>query len=235
MSKPKKEKPTLTIGWCDNGSVDSLFMDGLLSLALSFNNNKNVKLGNLQHMLGNQIAKQRQQLFDEWVESGVDWLLWLDSDVVITPEIFDILWNTANKDTHPVVCGVYFVSPNPNQPMMIPVPCIFMNAENGGNDPVHPLQANVVIPIDVAGMGLVLMHRSIAPKLKAEFPDEVYFNIGLKENNEGEDVSFFRKLKKAGIPLYANTAALAPHIKRFVFDHTYYSVFWTMMSQKDKD
>ena len=43
------------------------------------------------------------------------------------------------------------------------------------------------------------------------------------------------KLKKAGIPLYANTAALAPHIKRFVFDHTYYSVFWTMMSQKDKD
>jgi len=46
---------------------------------------------------GNQIARQRDRLINHWYDSKkADWLLWVDSDVVISPETFRLLWN--NKD-----------------------------------------------------------------------------------------------------------------------------------------
>lgn len=223
----KKEK--LSIAWCDNGSVDSLFMDGILTVLMSLPN-INIELGGLHHLIGNQIAKQRQQLVEEWYKSEIDWLLWVDSDVVITPEILDLLWRSADKDNKPVVSGVYFVSPNPNHTLMIPVPCIFKMSEDAKhNEPIHPMPENTLIKIDVAGLGLTLMHRSVITKIKDKY-NGVYFDIGLGEDNRGEDVSFFLKLKEQNIPVYAHTGAIAQHIKRFVFDQNYYATWWNFVA-----
>lgn len=225
MGKTKKEQ--LTIAWCDNGTVDSLFMDGVISVILALPK-LGIELGSLQHLIGNQIAKQRQQLVQDWYKTEIDWLLWVDSDVAITPEIVEKLWNTADKDTKPVVSGVYFISPNPNTPLMIPVPCIF-KMDGKYNTPIHPMPENAVIKIDVAGLGLTLMHRSAITKIKDKY-NGVYFDIGLGDDNRGEDVSFFLKLKEQGVPVYAHTGAIAGHIKRFVFDENYYAVWWNAVA-----
>jgi len=42
----------------------------------------------------------------------------------------------------------------------------------------------------------------------------------------GEDIIFFRKLKQAGIKVFAHTGALAQHMKRFSFDVAYYGLYW---------
>jgi hypothetical protein len=222
---------TLSIAWCDNGSVDSLFMGGMVNALLNLEN-IGIKRGSVHNIIGNQIHKQRQHLIDEWERTGHDWLLWVDSDVVINKEIVQLLWETADKDTKPVVCGIYFVSPNPNFPLMTPVPCVF-TYDNGYNTPIHPLPANKVIQIDVAGLGLCLMHKSVIEKLKEPYKG-IYFDVTISKDemeNKGEDVSFFLKLKEQGIPVYAHTAALAQHIKRFVFDHNYYSLWWNSQAK----
>jgi hypothetical protein len=223
-----QKNETLSIAWCDNGSVDSLFMGGIINVLLNLEA-MGIKRGSVHNIIGNQIHKQRQHLIDEWEKTNNDWLLWVDSDVVLTRETVELLWQTADKDKMPVVCGIYFVSPNPNFPLMTPVPCVF--TDNGEyNTPIHPLPANKVIKIDVAGLGLCLMHKSVIQKLKEPY-DGIYFDVSMGKENKGEDVSFFRKLKEQNVPVHAHTGALAQHIKRFVFDHNYYSLWWNAQSK----
>ena len=218
-----KGKGVLGIAWCDNGSVDTLFMSGILHTIGQLNG---IPFGGFFNTIGNLIYKQRQDIISNWEESDVDWMLWVDSDVVLTPEIMHLLYQTADSKERPVVSGVYFVSPTPNKSLMVPIPCIFTD-DGIKNTSIHPLPENQVIPIDVAGMGLVLMHRSILPKLKEHYKDGVYFDVTLGENHKSEDVSFFRKLKEVGIPVFAHTGAIAKHIKRFVLDEQYYRLWWS--------
>jgi acetyl esterase/lipase len=46
-----------------------------------------------------------------------------------------------------------------------------------------------------------------------------------------EDVSFFRKLKSAGIPVYAHTGAHVQHLKTFSFDVNYYHMYWSGVAE----
>ena len=158
-----------------------------------------------------------------------DWLLWVDSDIELTPQVMQTLWDIADKDTMPVVTGVYFISKSTEQMMMVPMPCVFFEGEHEHQiHYIHPLPENEVLKVDIAGMGLVLMHRSVVEKLRATFPDESLFaeveNVGDKYISE--DVVFFRKLQRAGIPVYAHTGALVRHFKRFALNEAYYRMYW---------
>jgi hypothetical protein len=71
------------------------------------------------------------------------------------------------KYNRPVVTGVYFVSSENEQSLMEPVPAIYMDTDSQYRTrAIHPLPQNQLIQIDVAGMGFVLMHRSVVPKAR---------------------------------------------------------------------
>lgn len=220
MAKPNE---TLFVSWCDGGDVDSLFASGVMSTILRLPDLK-IQFGGISHTIGNQIARQRQDVLKNFIDSKCDWMLSVDSDIVLTPDILDKMWKAADKEKRPVLCGVYFVSLNPNSPLMIPLPCIFTD-DGINNTPVHPLPDNEIIPIDVAGFGLMLMHKSVAKKVYDAYDGA--FDIEIKRNSHvSEDVSFFRKLKEMQIPVHAHTGARAVHVKRFFFDENYYNLWW---------
>ena len=126
-------KDTLTIGWCDGGMVDGKFTQGLMYTILEAPK-QGINVTQAVRVHGNQIGRQRQALFDGWADQlDTDWLLWVDSDIVLTIDLLKKLW---------------------------------------------------------------------------------------------EDVVFFRKLKAAGVPVYAHTGARAKHMKRFDFDDNYYALWW---------
>ena len=226
-------KETLSIVWCDNGTTDGKFTEGLV-YSLIHAASMGVPVNNAIRVQGNQIARQRQSLWDFWAKlSDSEWLLWVDSDIVITPQIVNMLWEVADKKTKPVVTGVYFVSSENEQTMMEPVPAIYM--ETG--DPyrtqiIHPLPDNQVIPVDVAGFGLMLMHRSIIKPVVDAAGDISVFGENQQAADKfiSEDVSFCRNLKKAGFQMYAHTGATVQHMKKFSFDRNYYNVYWGAVS-----
>jgi hypothetical protein len=181
---------------------------------------------------GNQIGRQRQVLWDYWADNmKTDWLLWVDSDIVLTPDVMQKLWATADKHHRPVVSGVYFISKENEGTLMKPYPVLFNDVSEYEIQYVHPLPQNEVIKCDSAGFGLVLMHKSIIPAMREKFPNESMFmetSTGKDEQFIGEDIIFFRKMKAAGIPLHAHTGALVKHMKRFSVDYDYYGMYWTM-------
>jgi hypothetical protein len=229
-------KETLSIVWCDNGNTDGKFTEGLV-YTLIHAPLIGVPVNNAIRVQGNQIARQRQAAIEMWEKVNTDWALWVDSDIVLTKEILKMLWDTADKIARPIVSGVYFISKNMEGSLMQPMPVLFNETGNEYEvKHLHPLPVNQIVKIDNAGMGLVLMHKSVLKSLNEKFPGEFWFG----ENNErgekfiGEDIAFFRKIKAAGIPVHAHTGALVKHMKRFAFDEAYYNLFWAAVEHTER-
>ena len=227
---------TVSIAWCDNGMVDGKFMQGVTDVMLK----SGITFSSTLRSQGNQIARQRQTVIDYWYEkSKSDWLLWVDSDVVISPETFRLLWDNKDAKERPLVSGVYFTTDNPEEPLMIPMPTVFSFTNKGdgtfGLSRVHPLPENKLIKVDAAGFGFILMHRSIVKKVKAVAPDgQMFMEMGRGTKFIGEDIFFFALCDKAEVPLHCHTGALAPHMKRFSFDEHYYNAFFGKPKEEPK-
>ena len=227
---------TVSIAWCDNGMVDGKFMQGVTDVMLK----SGITFSSTLRSQGNQIARQRQTVIDYWYEkSKSDWLLWVDSDVVISPETFRLLWDNKDAKERPLVSGVYFTTDNPEEPLMVPMPTVFSFTNKGdgtfGLSRVHPLPENQLIKVDAAGFGFILMHRSIVKKVKAVAPDgQMFMEMGRGTKFIGEDIFFFALCDKAEVPLHCHTGALAPHMKRFSFDEHYYNAFFGKPKEEPK-
>lgn len=233
----KVNKGTLALGWCDNGNTDGKFTEGMVSIALQAPNN-GIEITHSMRVQGNQIGRQRQVLFDYWADQiKTDWLLWVDSDIVMDIHVLTKVWDAADKIGKPVVTGTYFISKSDEGSLAKPFPALFFDMGEHIIQHVHPLPPDEIIKVDSAGFGFVLMHKSIVPIMRAKFPDQSMFaeqeNIG--DKYVGEDIVFFRKLKETGIPLYAHTGALVRHIKRFSLDADYYDMYWTLDIMKNLD
>jgi hypothetical protein len=228
-------KETVSIGWCDNGMVDGMFMDSVLSILLDAKK-MNINITGKIRVNGNQIGRQRQALFDYWADfSKTDWLLWVDSDIVLNQEALKLVWDSANKDNKPVVSGVYFVTTENEKTLMEPYPAIFFEGETKHSlKTIHPLPQDKLIKIDSAGFGFLLMHKSIVPKLRKLYKDYSLFaeEEGIGDKYISEDIVFFRKLKASGVDFYAHTGATVQHIKRFSFDRNYYNVYWNALEKE---
>jgi hypothetical protein len=225
MIKPNE---TVLLGWCDNGLTDGRFTDGIVGSILT-GSSKGIVINGAIRVEGNQIGRQRQALFDYWADTiKHDWLLWVDSDISITSDILQKLWQTADKDTCPVVSGVYFVSKDMDGSLLVPYPALFNSISEAEISYVHPLPVDQVIKCDLAGMGLVLMHKSIIQKLRDKYPNQSVFAEQEHVGNAyvSEDIAFFRKLMSVNIPLHAHTGAVATHMKRIHLNTDYYNLYW---------
>jgi hypothetical protein len=228
---------TVALGWCDNGTTDGKFTEGLTTAIIAGPAN-GMMINTSIRVQGNQIGRQRQVLFDHWADNlKTDWLLWVDSDIVLNLEAMKLLWQTADKINRPVVSGVYFISKENEGTLMRPFPVLFDNVDEYQIKYHHPLPENQVIKVDCAGFGFVLMHKSIVPKMREANPGKGMFmetGDGQDDHFIGEDIIFFRRMQKAGIPLHAHTGALVKHMKRFSLDYDYYAMYWAMQEIKER-
>lgn len=235
----------IMVCWCDNGTVDGKFMEGVVYTLLT----AGLPITSAQRVQGNQIGRQRQTAFDVWHEkTDFDWLLWVDSDIVLTNEALQKVWSAAHAVDRPVISGTYFISKQMESSIMQPYPAVFMAHEVDKYlmSYVHPLPFDQLLKVDYAGFGFLLMHRSVADKMR-EFHGDVSFFIESQDSANtnkdtfiGEDIQFFMKMREAGIPLYVHTGATVKHMKRFAFDSEFYKLYWSTMlrsmeAQKEKE
>jgi hypothetical protein len=233
-----QKNETVAIGWCDNGLTDGKFTEGLMAAVIAGPGN-GMPIHTSIRVQGNQIGRQRQVLFDHWADKvKTDWLLWVDSDIVLTLDAMAKLWKTADKIMRPVVSGVYFISKENEGTLMRPFPALFNNVSEYQIQYLHPLPENEVVKVDQAGFGLTIMHKSIIPKMREKFPNQSFFTeqAGSSEDDHfvGEDIIFFRKMKESGVDLHAHTGALVKHMKRFSLDFDYYALYWAHQHLKEQ-
>ena len=211
--------------WCDGGSTDGKFTEGVVYAALT----SALPIKSAMRVQGNQIGRQRQQALDFWYDkTDYDWILWVDSDIVLTEEALQLVWGVADPKERPVVTGVYFISKENEQAVMAPYPAVFNWTDSDYKiQYLHPLPVNALIKVGSAGFGFVLMHRNAVTEMRKVHGSKPYFNeTGVGEEFVSEDINFFRMMHKAGVPLYTHTGALVKHMKRFALDVEYYKMYW---------
>lgn len=222
--KPKN-KGNIILCWCDGGSTDGKFTEGVVYSILT----SGLPIKSAMRVQGNQIGRQRQNAFDFWhTQTDFEWILWIDSDIEMTNESLAKVWAVADAKERPIVSGTYFISKENEKSLMTPYPALFQLTEDEHKIAyVHPLPKDALIQIGAAGFGFILMHRSVADTMRAKLGDIPFFNeTGVGEQFVSEDINFFKHMKKAEIPLYAHTGATVKHMKRFAFDLEFYKFYW---------
>jgi hypothetical protein len=231
-SRPKTQTNNqIILCWCDGGSTDGKFTEGVVYAALK----STLPITSAMRVQGNQIGRQRQQALDFWYDkTDFDWILWVDSDIVLNEEALQMVWNAADPIDRPVVTGTYFISKENEGSLMSPYPAVFNWTDDDYKiSYVHPLPVNAVIKVGSAGFGFVLMHRNAVTAMRKVHGTVPYFNeTGVGEQFVSEDINFFRMMGKAAVPLYTHTGALVKHMKRFSLDIEYYKMYWNSKSER---
>jgi hypothetical protein len=234
-------KETVSVAWCDNGMVDGKFTE-MLSMLLLNGEFNNTKIDGVIRVQGNQIGRQRDLILNIWEnENKSDWLLCLDSDIVLNFESLKTLFSCADKNECPVITGVYFISYENEKTLMEPRPSIFYDRGVHAIENIHPLPENQLMKIGCGGLGFMMFHRSVLEKLREKYGHQQIYNEEFTNHSDiektqfvGEDISFFRKLTELDIPIYAHTGALVQHMKKFSYDINYYAMYWDNINKIHK-
>ena len=230
--KPTKDD-SIILCWCDGGLVDGKFAEGMVYSILE----ARIPIKSAMRVQGNQIGRQRQNAFDYWLDhSDFPWVLWVDSDIVLTSDALEKVWDAADPIARPVVSGIYFISKENEQSVMTPFPALFQFVDG---DPykisyVHPLPRDAIVKAGAAGFGFLLMHRRAALKLREVHGALPVFNVtGVGEQFVSEDINFFKHMAAAEVPLFAHTGAVVKHMKRFAYDIEFYKMFWNSQGKPE--
>lgn len=212
----------VTIGSCDNGTVDGAYAYTMIQLAQA----RGARLGPFVRVKGSgMISKQRNRMVAQFLDSTKsDWLLMIDSDEQLSIENFDKLIESAHDVERPVVSALVFASFGDAKAIYPkPVPVIFQDTPKGFL-PLNRYDEDSVFEIDACGTGCLLIHRSVLEKMRETAdPNQgkqwCWFWDG-PINGEwiGEDLLFSRRIKHLGFKIHANTGVVIPHHKDYWLD-----------------
>lgn len=216
-------KDRVAIGWIDGGQVDGLFAVSMLNLFTS----RHKRIATVIRVGGSLLSRQRNEVVQAFLDDNdAEWLFFIDSDETITPEGFDKLCAAAHAEDRPVVAGLYFGAWETGDDYPHPTPMILRTIPTGGYVPVWDFPADAVIPIDAAGTGALLIHRSVlvamrdasnaSPVAVHEAGKWCWFkDMPVGGQWWGEDVFFCRRVQDLGFPIVAATGCRLDHHKEY--------------------
>jgi hypothetical protein len=223
MNKDSK----ITMGWCDSGTVEGEFAANNIFL-ISELKTIGIEIDAVIRFPGYFIDKQRDDILESWYsELNSEWLLFIDSDIVITKESIISLIESADENKRQIVSGIYFGPRELTDGLVATIPIIYIKNDEGYNSYLgYPKKS--VFEVDGIGMGYCLISRGAIAKFKKQYPNKRIFSTEFNDSSDrrinyvGEDLIFCKNMQSAGIQIFANSNATAAHIKKFAFTERYY-------------
>lgn len=146
----------------------------------------------------------RERVIDMSLRVGADYILFYDDDMLFTDKIlFQLL-----RHEKPVVAALAFTAREPIAPVIYK----FSDHQDHGSqittrvDPVLNYIPDALQQVDAIGFGVVLIQASVFRRM----PKPWFNNPGI-----GEDIQFCIMCKRAGIPIFVDTAAKTIHKPRY--------------------
>jgi hypothetical protein len=146
------------------------------------------------------VAEARNIIIDIFVKSQREWLLFIDSDVILPPDAFVKFNQYMLEKKYPVVCGLYFAKCHPPEPLMY---------RGRGNGHFTDWQPGDLVWLDGIPFGCTMVHRSILELMHHDAPD--YLAQGHRKVKRVIDTpaGVFYDPQKGGIQTYGGTEDLA--------------------------
>lgn len=225
-----RSRDRVAIGFISPGVVDNKFAMMLATLY-----RERAHIGAIIEVESSGLlSRGRNELVHRFLdETDCQWLLMIDSDMAFNPGCdltdFDKLCTTVHDVYRPIVAGLYFGA-WPGDLIPVAMPLIF-RCENGNPTrflPVIDFPDNAIIPIDSAGTGCLMVHRSVFDRLREDATEHTGRNWcwfqDMPINGEwfSEDHWFCSRAREAGFALHANTGVVMRHRKKFWLDRRHF-------------
>lgn len=149
---------------------------------------------------GTLVYKARDSIASKAVNEGYTHVLWFDSDMVFTDDIFDAL-QFCGKD---FVCGIFHARRKGYHS------CLFKSLKL--ND-LERFEEYPKEPFEIAGCGFGCVLLSVEV-LKAVF--QRYKSCFLPLKYYGEDLAFCLRAKEVGYKIYADPTAVVGHVGHII-------------------
>jgi hypothetical protein len=135
----------------------------------------------------------------------------------LSNESFKSLVKSADSTTAPIVSGLCFIFVHTEITPAIQV------EKNGVFEFFHDYPKDQVFEVDAAGMGCLLVHRSVLEKL--------YKSVGIWVDDfptpsswVTDDVFFSKHVKDLGYKIFVDSKATTDHIKKVVLSESLYAI-----------
>jgi hypothetical protein len=214
-----KMRDKVSIGWLDPGHVDAMFM---LSVAGVYQQRAERIDALIRVQAGGLLSRGRNELVARFMQSSTaEWLLMVDADEQLPLETFDKLVEAVHDKDRPIMAGLYFGAwPGEFYPTACPL--IFRRVEGTTRFlPITDYPTDKVIPIDTAGTGCLLIHRSVFEAFQADASEHEgkswcwFRDMPVNGDWFSEDHYFCSRAGELGFKLHAHTGATLPHHKSF--------------------
>jgi hypothetical protein len=144
------------------------------------------------------------------IEPCPDYVLWIDSDNVVSFEGVDKLFKAIIKPGVDAVGAWYWVQ-TPGEPQIAAGHYCGPDRKSETRlDPAKILTATDLIEVDYIGFGALLMKGEVVKKLGPKAFNPGYY---LEDDLEIDDASFCHKAKQAGYHIYLHPGVHVPHLK----------------------
>lgn len=183
MSKVLVGMPTM-------GSMDIEAVKSLMQLEFD---------GSVDIVSESLVYDARDKIAMDALANKVDWVMWLDSDIIYPSNIIRKLMS-HNKD---MVTGLYYKRTPPY------TPCIY-KLEDDKLKPYLDYPENKLFKVEAAGFGCMLMKASVIKAVHDKFGGCFFPVNGVG----GEDLSFIRRAKDIGIEVWCDSSIECGHIGR---------------------
>lgn len=223
-----KSNEKITIGWIDGGLVTSGFVAHLSQILLHRSDIiENVVVGCGPYLSLNRNSIARSFLDD----TNSNWLLSLDSDLMIDLKSFDALIDSADSDKYDVIGGKYYVPVNDG--VYVSAQKKHPEIEGGGawiqsDDP--DLNKKMIENLHSVGAGFMLIHRRVLEKILKNSSNQFpwfrdYWTDYPYETWISDDIHFCDLANRHGFNIALCTNATSSHLKTSKIDDSIYLNF----------
>jgi len=219
-----KPNEKIAIGYITHGLIWAAFVNSIHVLLLQ----RPEKIHSVIDEVGPYINVNRHFLAKRFLETDADWLLMLDTDVVLDPSSYDVLIDAADSEKHPLLAGKYFFYfPADDVQFHVSAQTFDITPDNDLNWLSSYPQNTIIGGLKQVATGLMIVHRSVFEKIRDNKPDSKapWFWNGLDVDGFNiitEDDYFCEQARNVGIDIAIHTGVTARHIRKMAVVEDYF-------------
>jgi hypothetical protein len=214
-----------TVAYIHGDEVSAEFMSSMTSMLLRDAQGAK-KIRNVVPMRSTvNICNARNNVVRHFLNSGDDWLLMIDSDMVFRPTLIDDLFRGfTNVEEMPIIGALTFSATRNG----MVVPHIYYWAPEKSKETLSTVKVyskNKIIKVGAIGAGCFAVHKDALGMIFASHKDDYhpwFKEVMYKGTLLGEDVTFCKRARDINIPIHVNTGVKVGHSKPMIISEPMY-------------
>ena len=166
--------------------------------------------------MGSLIYTSRNNLATMAVQNEVDYVLWLDSDMIFPPDVLQRLLD--DRDKGDIITGVYYRRVSPFKPVIYSK----LDISDEGVDWLgyDDYPSDEMFEVAGCGFGCVLTPTNVFMDVMNKFND-----MFSPLNGAGEDLSFCWRARQCGYKIVADPSIPLGHVGHYIVDKKFFDTY----------